>query len=46
MWKALAIFAAFYLFIVAVAYFGQHWITYLPDAKRVPPVAAGLRDVE
>ncbi len=45
MWKAVVIFAAFYVGILGVAYFGQHWLTYMPDAARVAPESAGLRDV-
>lgn len=43
--KALATLAALYAIILGVGYFGQHWLTYLPDPTRIAPGSIGLRDV-
>ncbi|NOU06558.1 MAG: alpha/beta hydrolase [Hyphomicrobiaceae bacterium] len=43
--KTLGTLAIFYALLIGVAYYAQHFLTYLPDPKRIAPVSIGLREV-
>jgi uncharacterized protein len=43
--KSITTLAILYALLIGVAYYAQHFLTYLPDPTRIAPASIGLRDV-